>query len=553
MLRSILFATILFLTASESISQVSFQWARRYSTTSDDYAKIVKTDAAGNIYVAGTSRIFSSQGNYVVIKYNSAGTQLWATTYNHPANQDDRMMDMVLDASGNVYVAGWSRVNTSTGSTSEAVTLKISSSGALLWASSYAQPNGWPASAEAISIDGSGNVFITGYSLTGPFEYDFLTIKYNSSGVQQWLRTKNGSAGLVDWAHCIATDAAGNVYVTGHSDGQIYKRLGFSTVIIRTFYDYLTIKYDTNGNELWQRTYNVSNGNDVPHSMKVTPDGTVYITGEGNGDMLTLKYNSAGTLQWAHNYYGSAGRDVGNAIVVDGTGAVFVAGMVTSNQTDYVTIKYNSSGTVQWARYYNSPGNGYDVASAMSGDGYGNVYVTGRAADNFYTIKYNTSGTQLWAVSYNAGYVDEGVSVSVYESSGPTYVPPVIYVAGNSQASGTGHDIALVKYTQPIVLGKQAVESGGTPLNGESLSVFPNPFNKSTKVSYSISEACNASLDVIDLSGKRVANIFTGKRLAGNYVETFSGSTLASGSYTIRLTRQNGRTARQQTVTVIKK
>ena len=79
-------------------------------------------------------------------------------------------------------------------------------------------------------------------------------------------------------------DGSGNVYVTGRSYGS------------GTDYDYATLKYDPDGNQLWIQRYNgPGNALDEATAIAVDGAGNVYVTGFGSGsgtdyDYATLKY-----------------------------------------------------------------------------------------------------------------------------------------------------------------------------------------------------------------------------------------------------------------------
>nr|MBA3726504.1 hypothetical protein [Armatimonadota bacterium] len=86
--------------------------------------------------------------------------------------------------------------------------------------------------AYALAVDAAGNVYVTGFSNgAGGFPNDYATIKYDSNGNQLWVARYNGPGNSSDGASALAVDAAGNVYVTGTSYGA------------GTGDDYTTIKY----------------------------------------------------------------------------------------------------------------------------------------------------------------------------------------------------------------------------------------------------------------------------------------------------------------------
>ena len=104
------------------------------------------------------------------------------------------------------------------------------------WVASYNGPGNALDFAYAIAVDSSGNVYVTGESYGLDSAYDYATIKYNSTGQEQWVARYNGPANYDDVAEAIALDGSANVYVTGYSYG-----VGDVGV------DYATIKYNSAG------------------------------------------------------------------------------------------------------------------------------------------------------------------------------------------------------------------------------------------------------------------------------------------------------------------
>ena len=96
-------------------------------------------------------------------------------------------------------------------------TIKYDSAGQQQWVARYNGPANGADSAEAIAVDSSGNVYVTGESAGQGTRNDFATVKYNSTGQEQWVARYNGPGNGDDQANAIAVDVSGNVYVTGQS------------------------------------------------------------------------------------------------------------------------------------------------------------------------------------------------------------------------------------------------------------------------------------------------------------------------------------------------
>ena len=311
-------------------AEVTEEWVARYNGPGydHDYACAIDVDSQGNVYVTGSSLGNGTGYDYATIKYDSWGNELWIARYNGPSNGDDYATGMTLDPSGNIYV--------------------------------------------------------TGRSPAGPF-YDYLTVAYDSSGNELWVARYNGSVNGFDHAYAIALDSSGNVYVTGFSWGGIPFFGG-------TSFDYATVAYDSSGNELWVARYNgPGNGWDEAHAIAVDSSGNVYVTGWSrdkwtNDDYATVAYDSSGNQLWVARYNGPANwHDHATVIALGSSGNVYVTGYSMDNITtsqDYTTIAYDSSGNELWVARYNGPGSNADWANALTLDSSENIYITGESFGN---------------------------------------------------------------------------------------------------------------------------------------------------------------------------
>jgi uncharacterized delta-60 repeat protein len=385
-------------------------------------------------------------------------------------NSADFARAIAVDVSGNVYVTGGS---SDVNGFAFCAIVKYNSTGVQEWVQIYSDPESYQDYTNAIAVDPSGNVYVTGASGTYPI-YDYATIKYNSAGIQQWVKRYNGPENGHDEAYAIAVDGSDNVYVTGQSVGS------------GTSYDFATIKYNSNGDTVWVRRYNgPGNSDDEARAIAVDDSGNMYVTGYSYGsgtnyNYATIKYNSEGVEQWVQRYNGPGNDDDrAYSLVVDSSGNVYVTGYSIGSTTsyDYATIKYNSAGVQQWVQRYNGPVNGSDYAYAIANDASGNIYVTGYSESDsidphnyaYATVKYNSAGQELWVQRYDGpGNYEDVARAIVVDASGN------VYVTGYSVGLGTSYDYATIKYVQIIGAGENDIAS--LPLAKTSgIEVYPNP------------------------------------------------------------------------------
>ena len=366
--------------------------------------------------------------------------QEWVKTYNGSGNNNDVSFAIVNDGLGNVIVTG--RIY-STGNNADFGTIKYSASGVQQWAAIYNGTAGNFDQATGVATDNAGNVYVTGQVRNASLNYDIAVIKYSPAGTEQWVRIWDGGTGMSDVPAGIAVDNSGNICVTGYSEKTS------SNV------NYITIKYNTAGVLQWAKEYNNPvNSYDAAYFIKADSLGNVYVTGtstaQGTGpDFLTIKYNAAGDSSWVRRFSGTTSiNEIPQGFAVDRNGNVYVTGFSQgpSNSTDFATVKYNSAGVQQWAVFYDTTAS-QDIPEDLEVDGNGNVYVTGRTRINsgyndIATIKYNSSGVRQWLTLYNNtanNFDDQGNDLAV-DSFGN------VYVAGHTNVDGSDYDALTIKY-----------------------------------------------------------------------------------------------------------
>ena len=291
------------------------------------------------------------------------------------------------------------------------------------------------------------------FGLTNSGSQDVFIVKYNTSGGPLWARRIGGTA--ADQGYGISTDSSGNVYVTG----------------------------------TYSQTISVFAADGTTSSFSLTNSGAV--------DTFVVKYNTDGTPQWARKIGGPSSQEV-RSISADSSGNVYVTGYYTgtvsvfaadgttssfslahSGSLDAFVVKYNTAGTPQWGSRIS--GTQSYLASSISTDTSGNIYVTGRvnseatifaanstffgsikhsgdtSTTSAFIVKYNTSGSVLWVRTISGtSNNDKGDAIST-DSSGNVYVTGAFdgtttVFAGNgttssfSLTSSGGDDIFIVKY-----------------------------------------------------------------------------------------------------------
>lgn len=429
----------------EAKGQFNLLWAstRNGQGDFDDRYTCAVSDGAGNVYVGGSVMNPDENTDYLISKFNSAGSVLWSRQFRGTSGGPDEVTAIALNQTGDVYVTGYMKQST-TGT--DFCTIKLNGNGDSLWAAFYNNSTAFGYDqANAIFIGTNGQVYVTGQSDGDPTSVvndDFATICYDQNGNQLWAQRYNGTANDVDRAIGIAADANGNVYITGRSFN------GNDD-------DYITIKYNTSGNQVWLKTVD-NGGRDRPSDMVLSVSG-IYITGRSdngnNDDFFTIKYDYNGNVSWQNNY-NYVDNDRAIAMCIDASENLYITGQSDNNpgnQTDwdYLTVKYNNTGNVQWNKRYNSTLNQFDIPADIALGNDNVVYVTGASdvdgtagiSNNIVTIGYTISnGNQSMLANYNSASNGDDLGLAV------AAIPGGAVAAGATENGSDMNDAFLIQY-----------------------------------------------------------------------------------------------------------
>ena len=345
-------------------------WVRRYTSggASDDQVRALKIDSQDNVHVTGTS---------VTIKYDSAGAQQWMAPYGGRA--------LTCDTNGNVYVTGYL--------TNDFSTVKLAVVGTNVWQRTHDMIGQNDVSHQVI-LDADGNVYVAGPEI---WFYEprsrtslqrFRVISYTPDGNSRF--STNFPTGYYPSPSMVRS-----LHIRGDSL-LLSGNLNLDGALGRIF---CIGRLDITGDLSWSFSDWVNHSTIGVMGSDQAPNGDVFLTGGllinffGHTRFRTIKVradqlgtNGEGTPAWQSDYVGAnPGYNRANAIGLDAVGNVYVTGQATgagteTDRQDWATLKYSPDGQEQWVQRYNGPAQLDDVATCMAVTPSGEVYVAGWSA-----------------------------------------------------------------------------------------------------------------------------------------------------------------------------
>lgn len=527
-LYTTIFVALLATSSSLLTAQIPMLWAERYNAPPDmqDEARSVAVDANGNVFVTGSG--FNSGGNLdvITVKYDQDGNQMWVRNYDRGLSDNDEGKMLALDAAGNVYVTGYSR---GSGTSLDVVTIKYDNAGTLQWASFYNGSSNGIDEGKSIAVDATGNVFVCGYTSDSLFFFNTITVMYNTSGVQQWAQSYDGAISGNDELLEIVIDASSNVYVVGNTETSS-ANYDYLTIKYNS----------TGAQQWLQTYDGASASGDYGKGITLDNNNDVIVTGQSFQtnqwfDYLTIKYSNSGAQQWTARYNHAANRyEDAWDVITDNSGFIYITGQsqaIGNNSTppDCATVKYTPAGNQVWVKRWDGGfANEDDRAFAIALDDTANVYIAGysKNAANFdgITIKYDSSGTEEWAVRYNSQYNQNDQNLAMVVKNGD------VYIAGKT-ANAANEDFLTIRYSYV------GVGIAEIPLDQNGMHTYPVPFGNQINIDFSNPNgAAESILTLTDVTG-RVINSFSVQ--SGTKNAQINTSELQSGCYFLIQTDNN--------------
>jgi len=428
-MRLVATALLLFLAAWDGTAQSGpyVEWGTYLGGASGDYGEGIAVDGSSNVYATG----YTSSSGWV-----SGG---WDTTYS---------------------------------GTTDGYVVKLNAAGAHLW-STYLGGASFE-SGEGIGVDGSGNVYVTGYTessgwVSGGWDTtygaggDGYVVKLTTGGAYVWSTYLGGAS--FESGGGIGVDGSGNVYATGRTSSSGWVSGGFDTTYNggSSYGDAYLVKLSPAGTHLWS-TYLGGASEDYGNGIAVDGSGNVYATGDtsssgwvsggwdttydGSWDGYIVKLTTGSAHVWS-TYLGGASYDCGYGIAVDGSGNVYATGETSSSSWvsggwdtshngsyDGYIVKLGEAGAHVWSTYLG--GASYDCCYGIAVYGSGNVYATGRTYSSGwvsggwdttyggggytdgYVVKLTTGGAHVWSTYLGGASEDYGYGIAV-DGSGNIY------------------------------------------------------------------------------------------------------------------------------------
>jgi hypothetical protein len=455
------------------------------------------------------------------------GDVLWTNSFGG-ANSD--MGWCVQQTSDEGYIiSGWT--DSFSAGDYDVYLIKTDEQGDTLWTKTYGEDGSDDARCVRQTLDG-GYIIAGNTQPIGVMGSYVWLIKTDSLGDTLWTK-KWGETPMpnINTGRCVQQTSDGGYIISGH--------LQFSG---NNNEDVCLIKTDADGNIEWMDSYGGA-GYEIGYWTQQTSDGGFIVVGyttsfgAGNEDIYLIKTDASGTVEWT-NTYGGSGTDSGYSIQQTLDGGYIIVGFTDSfgaGSYDVYIVKTDAAGDTEWTQTFG--GANYDKGYSIQAVSDGTYIVSGTTrsfgdpAGDVYLLKLDSSGDIIWLGTYGEANDDRGWSVQ--QTGDGNYI-----VCGYTCSTGSA-DVYLLK----IVGEGTGIENSVVLQEKISVSNYPNPFNPSTTISFSlISESTeNTELIIYNLKGQEIRqySIFNNQSSIIWDGKDDNGNNVSSGIYLYKITSGN--------------
>ena len=422
---------------------LKMEWEKGYGGNDGDYFYSVVPMSDGGFLTVGQFRSTDIEGIFnkgvqdaIIVKYDKDGNVLWQKSWGGNSEDYFRFLELTKDG-GFIMVGG------------------------------------------SMSDDIEGITYI--------YNGEIIIVKYDKDGNMLWQKIWGGNDN--DLIESVFLTEDDEIIIAGYSDST-----DIDGITNKGYYDAIIIKYDKDGNLVWQKSWGGSSGDTIQHMFQ-TEDGGFIVAGEyvstdiegisnkGEADIIIIKYDKDGNMLWQKNYAGNASeylvstesvKDGGFFLVVS-TSSTNIDGIINQGGGGNIIVKYDKDGNMLWQK---NMGGGIFNSSISTEDGgiIGLYYTcsTDIEEEVCYTIivKYDKDGNMLWQKRYDDIFFRSLLTAD----AGIIVVGDLFYDLEDLTCKG-GDDVIIVKYLFEYNLENITSENGifTVEQKGKNGIVIPTP------------------------------------------------------------------------------
>lgn len=488
-------------------------------TVTDDGGTALIVDSVNNCYVAGSSLI-DARRKPTVWKLRKDGSIIWRYTSTQWSMEEVECRSMSMDGQGNIVLLNNS-IHEQDGQS--VIVSKLDSEGTLRWEKKL----------PSLSILASGTPLKFGCNRDGSIVFttsQLTTVKMDSSGNILWMRTPTDISPSQKTHHTLI-GLNGSSYVSCVSIGSD----NYENVTLMKY------DSEGNRDWVRFMSANNANHEDVTEMIFGDSSSIITIGGKFGGrgsslfpyDFFLTSTTSMGTERWLKTV-DSTVSDYSNDVCIDNEGNIVIVGTVIRPGigADMAVLKIDQQGNSLWGFapiQYPALVNNEPVSVCT--DPENNIYVLGGNKQYYHITCLSPSGAVLGAWLNRSDIYGVQVPRVIKHSQKSTLHALVTVAQGANLLASRYAFIRLIKLNVgDLTTVKDRPKFSLVPQSIE-LKNWPNPFNPITKMSYSIPTASRVQLSIVNVIGQTVSVLRDEEHEAGTYDALWNGTGYPSGIY----------------------